>query len=188
MNEMGFGAALILASALIAGCSSRVELDVDREKIATAVKVEDHVTAESQQSGTSIHFRAQSAVADPVLSETVETHEEPMIAVAESPPTEARQEEVQQRDVTPQVQTITTTIQFGDINLHIGDSIQTHQQSQAQAQTFQGGMPPAEQPPVSVPLKASRSTTSQAARDAYHERLRREHEMRVQHWQLLFQQ
>lgn len=173
MTPMRLQAATLLAVVAVTGCTSKVEVEYDREELRTAVRAEDGTISGPRGSRTRVRLSAERDVLPPPSSEA---GAKTPAATTEPSPTAARHES----GVAPPAMVI-TTIHTGDIAIRVGDEVHVHTHVRSEPSSAEITPPP--EPP---PRERSTSDVSTPATDPRCDRLMRVHEARVRRWETLF--
>jgi hypothetical protein len=178
MNRSRLEEKLLVAVVAVAGCSSGVELDVEREEARTAAHTE---VPSGLVSATATRTRVRLVAQQSPNAPTPAAERHPPPAPASSYSAESRPVPA---PITPPP--VVTNIRVGDINIHVGDIVHVH-----------GGLRVGDdgEPPVAAtsahpcevrPQSHSTPETPPPETDPRCDRLAREHEARLRRWEALF--
>jgi len=177
MNRMRFRVAVLLVFVAAAGCSSKVEVEYEREEVSAAVRAEDVPTSTSGWSRTHVRAAAERTVLEPSPPSTTDITP----AAAANPPAEIRN-----RPVFVPPAPVITTIQLGDIEIHVGDVVHIESHTQIENDLVPDECEPVIPTPEAMAQSRQPPEISRPASDPQCEQLLREHEARVRGWEALF--
>lgn len=172
-----------LVVSIVAGCSSSVELEVEREEVRTAVHTEAGPAQESGRSRTWFRLAAERMPLEP---QTTEITAPPLRAEEDlAPEPSVSPTEIRYVPVVPAAPVV-TSVHIGDIDIHFGDVVRVRTEPNVEKDEVRVDATDDERPPADRPQIRSAAEESTRATDPRCDRLMRKHEARVDRWERLF--